>query len=229
MLRVENVRFSYDGRPVLRGVSLTVEPGEVRVILGPNGSGKSTLLRIVAGILRPDEGRILIDGEDVTDRPPEDRRVGYVPQRPTLFPHLTVRDNITYALRNGRGDPSRLDELIELLGLEEHLDRRPDELSGGYQSRVALARALFSDPRVLLLDEPLSDVDLTAKRRLVDRFRRILRRSGAPTLYVTHDPWEAERIGDSYTVLLDGRSADADTVDEALERLRRGAPVGEGS
>ncbi len=229
MLKVENVHFSYGDRTVLRGVSLDVEPGEVRVILGPNGSGKSTLLRIVAGILRPDRGRVVIDGEDVTDRPPEDRRVGYVPQHPTLFPHLTVKDNITYSLRNGRGDPDQLDELVEMLELGEHLDRRPDELSGGYQSRVALARALFSDPRVLLLDEPLSDVDLAAKRDLVKRFRRALRRSDAPALYVTHDPWEAERVGDSYTVLLDGRSVDADTVDEALERLRRGAPVGEGS
>ncbi|MHC1581192.1 MAG: ATP-binding cassette domain-containing protein [Methanopyraceae archaeon] len=229
MLKVENVHFSYGDRPVLRGVSLSVEPGEVRVIFGPNGSGKSTLLRIVAGILRPDRGRIVIDGEDVTDRPPEDRRVGYVPQRPTLFPHLTVRDNITYSLRNGRGDPDRLDELVELLELEEHLDRRPNELSGGYQSRVALARALFSDPRVLLLDEPLSDVDPAAKRDLVRRFREVLDRAGVPTLYVTHDPWEAECVGDSYTVLLGGRAADVDTVDEAIERLKRGAALGEGA
>ena len=229
MLRVESVHFSYGDRTVLHDVSLRVEPGEVRVIFGPNGSGKSTLLKLVAGILRPDRGRIIIDGEDVTDRPPEDRQVGYVPQHPTLFPHLTVRENITYSLRNGRGDPDRLDEIVDMLGLEEHLDRRPAELSGGCPSRVALARALFSEPRVLLLDEPLSDVDLAAKRELVKRFREVLKRAGLPALYVTHDPWEAERIGDSYTVLLGGRATDVDTVDEAIERLKRGATLEEGS
>ncbi|WP_456483947.1 ATP-binding cassette domain-containing protein [Methanopyrus kandleri] len=222
MLRVEGVRFSYGDREVLRGVDLEVGPGEIRVLFGPNGSGKSTLLKIIAGILKPDEGRVIIGGKDVTELPPEKRQVGYVPQQPALFPHMTVEDNITYSLQNGRGDPDRLDELVELLGLEEYLDRKPDELSGGYQSRVSLARALFSDPKVMLLDEPLSDVDLTVKADLVPRFREVLKETDIPALYVTHDPWEAERIGDSFTVLIDGKAVDVDSVDEALEGLKRG-------
>ncbi|WP_456481455.1 ABC transporter ATP-binding protein [Methanopyrus sp.] len=223
MLKVEGIEFSYENdRKVLRGVDLEVEPGEVRVLFGPNGSGKSTLLKIVAGILDPDDGRVIIDGEDVTDLPPEERHVGYVPQRPALFPHMTVEENITYSLQNGRGDPDRLDELVDLLGLEGYLDRKPDELSGGYQSRVSLARALFSEPKAMLLDEPLSDVDLAVKAELIPKFREVLKDANVPTLYVTHDPWEAERIGDSFTVLIGGRAVDVDSVDEALEELKRG-------
>ncbi|WP_088334655.1 ABC transporter ATP-binding protein [Methanopyrus sp. KOL6] len=222
MLRVEGVEFSYGDREVLRGVDLEVKPGKVRVLFGPNGSGKSTLLKIVAGILKPDKGRVIIGEEDVTDLPPEERHVGYVPQQPALFPHMTVKDNITYSLQNGRGDPDRLDELVELLGLKEYLDLKPDELSGGYQSRVSLARALFSDPKVMLLDEPLSDVDLAVKADLVPKFREVLKETGVPALYVTHDPWEAERIGDTFTVLVGGKAVDVGSVDEALEKLKRG-------
>ncbi|WP_148688178.1 ABC transporter ATP-binding protein [Methanopyrus sp. SNP6] len=222
MLRVEGVEFSYGDREVLRGVDLEVKPGKVRVLFGPNGSGKSTLLKIVAGILKPDKGRVIIGEEDVTDLPPEERHVGYVPQQPALFPHMTVKDNITYSLHNGRGDPDRLDELVELLGLKEYLDLKPDELSGGYQSRVSLARALFSDPKVMLLDEPLSDVDLAVKTDLVPKFREVLKETGVPALYVTHDPWEAERIGDTFTVLVGGKAMDVGSVDEALEKLKRG-------
>ncbi len=221
-LRLEGIRFAYPGREVLKGVDTEVSDGEIRVVFGPNGSGKSTLLKIVAGLLRPDEGRVIIGGRDVTDLPPERRNVGYVPQDPSLFPHLTVEENVRYSEKHGRGDERLFERLVEMLDLRDHLEMKPAELSGGYATRVALARALFSEPEVVLLDEPLSDVDLAAKAEIVPEMREVLKEFGAPTLYVTHDPWEAERMGDTFEVMMGGRTVRVSDVEEALEVLRTG-------
>jgi len=219
MLKVERVGKSFPPRPVLRGVSLTVD-SEIRVIIGLNGGGKSTLLKIIAGIWGADSGSVHIDGKDVTDLSPEDREIGYVPQHPALFRHLTVKENIYYALRNGRGAVEEGDRLIRMLGLGEVLDKKPGVLSGGYQSRVSLARALASRPKVMLFDEPLSDLDLAIKENLLPEFKKVLKALGMPVLYVTHDPREARLVGDSFSALLQGEIRGIHSAEEAFDLIK---------
>ncbi|HEY8531201.1 MAG TPA: ABC transporter ATP-binding protein, partial [Limnochorda sp.] len=176
-------------------LDLAVARGELVALLGPSGCGKTTTLRMVAGFERPDAGRIFIDGRDVTDLPPERRDVGIVFQNFALFPHMTVAENIGYGLAL-RGVPAgerrrRAEELLALVGLEGLGNRRPEALSAGQQQRVALARSLAPEPRVLLLDEPLSALDAPVRRHLRAEIRRIQRELGITTLYVTHDQEEA--------------------------------------
>lgn len=220
MLEVVDVTKKFGNRVVLNSVSLNVRKGEIRVIIGVNGSGKSTLLKIIAGILKADSGAVRVNGEDITNLPPEDRRVGYVPQHPALFNHLNVEENIKYSLKNGRGSEDIFVKIVEMLKLESFLKMMPNELSGGYKSRVSLARALFSQPSVMLLDEPLSDVDLANKEELLPEFRRILKTMNVPVLYVTHDSWEAEMIGDTFSIMANGVIRDAESASKAFEVIR---------
>ncbi len=221
-LKLEEIRFAYPGKEVLKGIETEIDDGEIRVVFGPNGSGKSTLLKIIAGLLTPHDGRVMVGDKDVTHLPPERRNVGYVPQDSSLFPHLTVEENIRYSERHGRGSEELFERLVDMLDLEDHLNLKPSELSGGYATRVALARALFSEPEVMLLDEPLSDVDLAAKAEIIPEMRKVLKDFGAPALYVTHDPWEAERMGDTFEVMVNGGTVRVSDVEEALEVLRTG-------
>ncbi|MBC3942049.1 ATP-binding cassette domain-containing protein [Sphingomonas albertensis] len=178
-------------------VSLTLDAGEgATVLFGPSGVGKSSVLNMVAGLLRPDRGRIAIDGEtlfgDGIDVPPERRRAGYVFQEARLFPHMRVRANLLYAVR---GEAERFEEIIGFLGIGHLLDRWPRTLSGGEAQRVAIGRALLSRPRFLLLDEPLSSLDRARREEImlaIEHVRDVMR---LPILMVTHDPEEAERIG----------------------------------
>lgn len=216
MLEIIDIYKRYGKYEVLRGVSLRVGQ-EIRVIIGVNGSGKSTLLKIIAGILVPDAGRIVLNGQEITALPPEERRVGYVPQHPALFNHLTVKENIWYGIRGNRGSEKFVQKIIEMLDLESMLERKPGELSGGYKSRTSLARALAPQPQIMLLDEPLSDIDMVTKKKLLPEFKEVLKLLKVPVLYVTHDPWEAQQIGDSFSVMINGCIQDIASTEEALE------------
>ncbi|WP_144905648.1 ABC transporter ATP-binding protein [Halobellus captivus] len=187
---------------------------EVFCVLGPSGSGKSTLLSILAGIVEPDRGEILIGGESVRGRPPETRSTGLVFQDGALFPHLTARENVEYAAE----DPDYVRKLTRLLAVDEVLDRRPAMLSGGERQRVALARTLAAGPDVLLLDEPLSSLDEPIRRRLRDDLHRLFATLDVPVVYVTHDQRTATALADRLGILRDGRLEQVDTPTSVLER-----------
>lgn len=194
---------------IVSDASLIVGDDERVAIMGPSGAGKSTLLRAIAGLLDPVSGRILVDGVDHTHVPPHQRRIGLMFQDYALFPHLDVASNVGYGLRMaGIGMPERrqrIDELLALVGLEAHADRRIDGLSGGEQQRVALARTLAPRPDVVLLDEPLGSLDQSLKEDLLVQTRAILARLGIPALYVTHDRLEAEAFADRIAIMRGGR------------------------
>ena len=190
-------------------VTLDVADGELIALLGPSGCGKTTLLRIVAGLEGPDRGRVLIGGADVTDQPTRERPIGLVFQSYALFPNLTVRQNISFPLEvrgQARAEVgARVDELIDLVHLDAEADRYPNQISGGQAQRCALARALAPHPQVLLLDEPLSALDVLVRTRLRDEIRRIQQRVGTTTIHVTHDQSEALAIADRVVVMNHGR------------------------
>ena len=201
---------SYGAGPVLRGLSLDIEPGTVTAILGASGSGKTTLLRVIAGFERPDRGVVRIGGATVDDGrrfvPPHKRRIGYVPQDGALFPHLNVQANIGFGLRR-RGRAARARVLAELVGLADLAKRRPHELSGGQQRRVALARALAIQPDLVLLDEPFASLDAALRGSVRTDVLRVLRAAGTTTVLVTHDQDEALDAADTVAVLRDGTIA----------------------
>ncbi|BAI61933.1 ABC transporter ATP binding protein [Methanocella paludicola SANAE] len=223
MLEAHDLVKYYDHRPVLNGASIAVKDGETRVIIGLNGSGKSTLLKAITGVIKIDMGVIKIDEKDVTNLPPEDRNVGYVPQHPSLFNHLTIEDNISYSLKNGRGSKEAFANVVSLLGLEKYLLMRPGELSGGYKCRVSLARAIMSRPRVLLLDEPMTEVDRAKKEQLLPTFKDVLGEFSIPVIYITHDPWEAGMIGNTYSIMDNGKIASIGSPEEAFRMIREQA------
>ena len=198
MLEVRDVTVRFDERVVLDHVNLRVADAEVVALLGPSGSGKSTLLRVIAGILEPDAGSVLVDGVVVDGVPPHRRRVGMVFQDEQLFPHLDVAGNIGFGLRMQGTDRAtiagRVSELLELVGLPGFADRRVQRLSGGEAKRVALARALAPSPAVLLLDEPLTGLDRALHERLVVDLAAVLRATGTTALLVTHDRAEAAAL-----------------------------------
>ena len=189
-----------------------IPDGELIGLLGPSGCGKSTTLNMICGLEKPNGGRILFGDEDVTDLPPELRGVGMVFQNYALYPHLTVRQNILFPLQNLKGTEKlskeemnrRADEAAQLVQITELMDRRPGELSGGQQQRVAIARALVKAPRVLLLDEPLSNLDARLRLQTREEIRRIQRKTGVTTIFVTHDQEEAMSICDRIVVMDDG-------------------------
>jgi molybdopterin-binding protein len=207
----------------LRDVSFSVPSGGYALIIGPTGSGKTTLLEAIAGHATLRSGKILLHGQDMSGVPPECRGLGFVYQQYHLFPHLSVRDNISYGLSHGRSgrlvDDSgngRAADLAETLGITHLLDRAVRGLSGGEQQRVALARALAPRPRILLLDEPFASVDPTTRHLLRRELRTLHEREGITTLQVTHDFDEALRLGDLVAVLADGRIAQSGTPEQVF-------------
>lgn len=200
MLEIDDVSIAFDGTPVLDGVSLTVDDGEVVALLGPSGSGKSTLLRIVAGLETPDRGTVRVAGRDVTRVATHRRDVGMVFQDEQLFPHRDVARNVAFGLEmagvDGQARNDRVRELLELVGLAGFERRRVTDLSGGEAKRVALARALAPRPSVLLLDEPLTGLDRDLHDRLEGEVASILRTTGTTAVWVTHDRDEAEAVAD---------------------------------
>jgi thiamine transport system ATP-binding protein len=200
VLAARDVTVSFDGGVVLDRVGVEVADGEIVALLGPSGSGKSTLLRVIAGIVVPDAGRVLVDGVDVTGLPTHRRRIGMVFQDEQLFGHRDVARNVAYGLEVAKVPRSerahRVAELLDLVGLPGFERRAVQDLSGGEAKRVALARALAPEPRAILLDEPLTGLDRDLHDRLAGEVAQILRRTGTPALWVTHDLAEAEEVAD---------------------------------
>jgi putative spermidine/putrescine transport system ATP-binding protein len=208
-VRLEELRRSYVGVSALDGLTLTLAPGELVALLGPSGCGKTTAMRLVAGLEEADSGRVVIGGEDVTNVPTNKRDVGMVFQAYSLFPHMTAWQNVAFGLQMRRVGSAerrhRAGEMLELVGLSGFADRFAHQLSGGQQQRVALARALAIQPKVLLLDEPLSALDAKVRSRLRDEIRRVQLEVGTTTLFVTHDQEEALAIADRVGVMQAGR------------------------
>ncbi len=207
MLSLDNVSVAYDRVPAVIGASLDVRDGSVVAVLGPSGCGKSTLLRAVAGLERPTSGRISWDGADLDGVPTHKRGFALMFQDGQLFSHLTVARNVGYALRlrRVRDLDERVESLLALVGLQGYGGRLPGTLSGGERQRVALARSLAAEPRLLLLDEPLSALDAGLRERLAGDLHDILRRAGTTTLVVTHDQEEAFALADFLVVMREGR------------------------
>src|SRR2546421_2119329 len=208
-VRLENLQRRYAGVTALDGLSLTMAPGELVALLGPSGCGKTTALRLVAGLEQADSGRVVVGGEDVTGQPTNRRDVGMVFRAYPLFPPLTAGQSVAFGLKMRRVDArqrrQRAGEMLELVGLSGFADRFAHQLSGGQQQRVALARALAIQPKVLLLDEPLSALDAKVRARLRDEIRRVQLEVGITTLFVTHDQEEALAIADRVGVMHSGR------------------------
>ena len=219
---VEHVTHCFGSVVALDNVSLTFRQGEFVTMLGPSGCGKTTLLRIIAGFERPASGRVLLGEADITRVAPHRRPLNMVFQRPTLFPHLDVAENVAFGLRVARVErgerDTRVAEALRLVRLEGYGKRRADELSGGQMQRIALARALVNHPRVLLLDEPLSALDLKIRLDMEVELRRIHRESGATFVYVTHDQREALALSDRVVVFNEGRVDQVGTPDEIYHR-----------
>jgi spermidine/putrescine transport system ATP-binding protein len=208
-VELQGISKRYSTQVAVHPLDLGIADGEFVTLLGPSGCGKTTVLRIVAGLEVPDEGSVRIFGDDVTDRPANKRPVNLVFQRATLFPHLSVAENIAFGPKLRHADKetttARVESLLELVQLPGYGSRRVNELSGGQAQRVALVRALANDPKVLLLDEPLSALDLAIRRQLQGELKDIHRRLGLTFLYVTHDQDEALSMSDRVVVMRDGR------------------------
>ena len=217
-LSLETLSRSFGAVRAVDRVSLDVERGQILALLGPSGSGKTTTLRLLGGFEAPDEGRIVIDGDDVTHLPPQRRRFGMVFQHYALFPHLNVGENVAFGLETqkvkGPELARRVDAALALADLSGLASRRVDQLSGGQQQRVALARALAPEPRVLLLDEPLSNLDPTLRERTRHELRAVIQRVGITTVFVTHDQEDAFDLGDRVAVLQGGRLEQVGTPDQ---------------
>ena len=224
-LSVTELHKTFRGRDervtALAGVSLEVREGELFTLLGPSGCGKTTTLRCIAGFEKPSSGRILFQGRDFASVPPYRRGIGMVFQSYALFPHLSIFENVAYGLRVRRKSreeiAGKVEEILRLVGLEGTARRKPGELSGGQQQRIALARALVYDPRLLLLDEPLSNLDAKLRIFMREEIRRIQQRAGVTTIYVTHDQEEALSISDRIAVMHSGKVSQIGTPDDIYE------------
>jgi sulfate transport system ATP-binding protein len=219
---VESVRKRFGDFVALGGVSLEVSNGSLTALLGPSGGGKSTLLRVIAGLERPDEGRVLIDGQDATYTPPQKRNVGFVFQHYAAFKHMTVRKNVAFGLtvrkRPKAEIEARVSELLKLVHLEGFAERYPSQLSGGQRQRMALARALAVQPRVLLLDEPFGALDATVRKELRRWLRRLHDETHVTTVFVTHDQEEAMEVAENIVVLNQGRIEQIGSPREVYEQ-----------
>jgi multiple sugar transport system ATP-binding protein len=210
IVEISGLKKEFGEVPAVNGVDLSIRQGELLVILGPSGCGKTTLMRLIAGLEQPTEGQISIAGEDMTDRPPRARGVAMVFQSYALYPHMTVFKNIAFPLKaQGRFTKGEIEEKVRwaagVLGIEKLLDRKPRQLSGGERQRVALCRAMVKEPSVLLLDEPLSNLDAKLRASARDELQRFQRRLGITTIFVTHDQIEAMGLGDRIAVMLAGQ------------------------
>ena len=208
-IRIEQVTKLFKGTRAVDDVSLTIDDGEFMVLLGPSGCGKTTLLRSIAGLEQIEGGRIVIGGNDVTDLPPRKRNIAMVFQSYAVFPHMTVFENIAFGLRMRRAAKGDIDrqvrEAAELLHIENLLDRYPAQTSGGQRQRIAVARALAMEPQVLLMDEPLSNLDALLRLEARAELKRLLGEIGSTTIYVTHDQVEAMSMGDRVAVMRAGK------------------------
>jgi len=216
-LELSQIRVDYGEGLVVDDLNLGVDQGEMMVLLGESGCGKSTTLRVVAGLVRPVTGSVIIAGEDISTFPPWRREIGFVFQHHALFPHLTVEQNVEYGLDRRSLDRSvrraRVQDVLELVGMSEFAHRKPAALSGGQAQRVALARALAPSPRVLLLDEPFSSLDIHLAERLREEVTRIIRSVGVTSILVTHNQVEALVMADRIAVMQSGRIVEQATAE----------------
>lgn len=214
VLRLDQVGFERDRRSLLTDVTFCLESDATLAVLGPSGGGKTTLLRLIMGLERPSAGSIDVAGRCVSDSrqillPPEQRGIAMVFQDLGLWPHMTVEGHLQFALASQGGTrqerSARIRRMLAAVGLMTHAQRRPGTLSGGERQRVAIARALIVEPRIVLLDEPLANLDVALKQQLIELFRQLLHERPVTAIYVTHDPYEAIQITDRYAVLEGGR------------------------
>lgn len=213
-VELKSVTKRYGQFKALNEVSLRVESGELFVVLGPSGSGKTTLLRVLAGLERPDNGKVIFGGSDVTDTPPGKRNISMVFQNYALYPHKTILENLLLPIEGERDAPSRVKEVATKLRIQDLLDRYPGSLSGGQQQRVALARALVKLPSLFLMDEPLSNLDAPLRFSARHLLRELQRESNITTVYVTHDQAEAMAIADRIAIINEGRVIQVGTPEE---------------
>lgn len=223
-LEIDDLAKAYGPVKAIDGVTLAVEPGEVLALLGPSGCGKTTLLQSIAGFVTPDRGDIRIDGRSIVDVPPERRRAAMLFQQYALFPHLSVRDNVGFGLRVTRVPrpeaARRVEAALALVRIAELANRRPAQLSGGQRQRVALARAIVTEPRLLLLDEPLGALDQNLREEMQVELRKLQRGLGLTTVMVTHDQREAIVLSDRIAVIREGRVEQAGTALEIHDHPR---------
>ena len=220
MLELKNIVKSFGGNVILDDISLNIEEGEIVSILGPSGSGKTTLLNLILGITDIDKGSLVYNGRDLTRVPMKQRGFNIVFQDYALFPNLNAYQNITYGLKNKPGISSKeeVEELIDLLGLREHLTKKIEQLSGGQKQRVALARTMVMKPKILLLDEPLSALDGVIKESIKDRIKTIAREYHLTTIIVTHDPEEALTLSDRVLIINKGKISQYGKPEEIINR-----------
>jgi ABC-type Fe3+/spermidine/putrescine transport system ATPase subunit len=210
-LEIKDIWKSFEDTAVLKGISFSLAKGEILGILGPSGSGKTTLLEIIAGLIEPDRGDCLWNGNSLLGIPTHQRNFGLMFQEYVLFPHKNVKDNVAFGLKMSQTDPKtithRIEQVLDLVGLPDFQDRDVSTLSGGEQQRVALARSLAPEPRLVMLDEPLGALDRTIRARLVGDLREILKKAAQTAIYVTHDQEEAFSISDQVVILESGKAA----------------------
>lgn len=222
-VEIQSLKKHFAGVKAVDGVDLSIQEGELLVILGPSGCGKTTLMRMIAGLEIPTDGEIFIGGEQVTKLPPRARHIAMVFQSYALYPHMTVYRNIAFPLKAQGGlAKEEIDEKVRqaagVLGIESLLDRKPRQLSGGERQRVALARAMVKEPSVLLLDEPLSNLDAKLRASARDELQRFQHRLGITTIFVTHDQVEAMGLGDRIVVMYAGKVRQVGTPDEIYSK-----------
>ena len=220
MLELKKIRKSYEGIEVLKNINLKIEKGEIVSILGPSGCGKTTLLNLILGLTQVSEGRIIFDGEDITQMPMEKRGFNIVFQDYALFPNLNVYENIVYGLKNkpNISTTKEVQDLINLLGLGKHLTKKIEELSGGQKQRTALTRTLVMKPKILLLDEPLSALDSVIKESIKQKIKEIARDFKLTTIIVTHDPEEALTLSDKVLIVNEGQISQFGTPEEIIKK-----------
>ena len=221
-IRFEKINKMFGSNHVLKDIELDVEKGQFVTLLGPSGCGKSTLLRCLSGLEQVTSGRIYLEGEDITEVIPRRRGIGMVFQQYSLFPNLSVRNNVAYGLKLKKMPRPEIDkkveEMLDIVGLADKVDQYPAQLSGGQQQRVALARAMVTAPKVLLLDEPLSAIDALLRKNLQIEIRRIQQQLGITTIYVTHDQDEAMIMSDVINLFHDGKIEQSGTPEQIYTR-----------
>ncbi len=221
ILEILDIKKKYGDNEVLKGINLSVEEGEFITLLGSSGCGKTTTLRILGGLENPDEGRVMLEGVDVTNLPPNKRNVNTVFQNYALFPHMSVENNIAYSLKLKKFPKNlikeKITEMLDLVQLQGYENRMPDELSGGQKQRVAIARSLIASPKVLLLDEPLGALDLQLRRQMQAELKSLQQRLGISFIYITHDQEEAINMSDRIVVMKDGLFEQIGTPSEVYD------------
>ncbi|WP_373781899.1 ABC transporter ATP-binding protein [Jeotgalibaca porci] len=224
-VNLEDIRVSYDGKSdVLKDLRLSIEKGELVSLLGPSGCGKTTTLRVIAGLIEPNDGTFVVDEMDLTKVPVHKRNFGMVFQSYALFPHLTIKENVAFGLKLRKENKTVIEEkvmeILEVTGLSDFADRYPKQLSGGQRQRVALARALVIEPKLLLLDEPLSNLDAKLRVTMRMEIKRIQRALGITTVFVTHDQEECFSISDKVAVMNKGVIEQYDSPEEIYKNPR---------